>query len=440
MKKLLVILVVLALTVISSLVFAADVTVNGSLDIRSRSFKNLDFSDDTADTSSTAAKDTQSRERIEVNAKVGDTKGKITIENDWDSWGRFEQPMGDGTTSTSYKAADYATTGNPGKASLEVREAWIDFRLPGLPVGVKAGHQLLQLGQGWFFRSMKYGADAWMAYSPMGDNTLAFVDVKVVENNTSQADDADAYVILDSYKLNDNNTVGIDVTMVNDRRGLLLKALSLGGATSTKGSLTNVGLNYTGKVGPVNLKAEVDIQSGKVTNGLDATTDIKFSGNQIVLQASMPMDALTINATLARGSGDKADTADKNEGIVALLDADPHYTFLYEYKTKAGGSQYNLGKGFDNTTALGIGAAYALKSVTVGADVWMLKATEKVDDKTSSNPAVTTNDLGTEIDVKVNWTLAENLTWNWTLGYLVPGNGLGKDTASGVQGVLSMKF
>jgi hypothetical protein len=80
------------------------------------------------------------------------------------------------------------------------------------------------------------------------------------------------------------------------------------------------------------------------------------------------------------------------------------------------------------------------KSLNVGLDLWYLRATEKVHDTQSTDPNATTNDIGTEIDAHVNWKLYENLTWNWMLGWLDPGNGLGKDAATGVQGYLTMKF
>jgi len=82
----------------------------------------------------------------------------------------------------------------------------------------------------------------------------------------------------------------------------------------------------------------------------------------------------------------------------------------------------------------------ATTSLSIGADVWFMQASEKVADVTSTTPGKTTSELGTEVDVKLNWKLADNLTWNWTLGYLDPGKGLGKDASTGAQGVLSMKF
>jgi hypothetical protein len=156
---------------------------------------------------------------------------------------------------------------------------------------------------------------------------------------------------------------------------------------------------------------------------------------------------LSLNFTVARGSGDKAESPDtKNEGMVTIMDADPHYSFLYEYKVAAGGSQRNTGKGFDNTTAVGIGGMMNLsKSVAVGLDLWYFQATEKVENLNTANATDTTSDLGTEIDAKINWKVNDNLSWNWNLGYLMPGDGLAKavdatDAATGIQGILSYKF
>lgn len=444
MKKYVALLAVLALTCLASMAFAADVTVGGSIDFRSRLLQDLDLDKDAAGDQAY----TQERVRVDINAKAGDNlKAKVTIQNDWDTWGKesinevldgttdvvtsvttTDAVLSDGTNTFTGTLVDKVSSGKAGRLGL--REAWVDFMIPGLPVGVKGGHQLLQLGQGWFYRAMLYGADAWLVYAPMGALTLAAVDVKVYEGDNGKSDDMDAYVLLGSYKINDSNTAGIDVTMANDRAGAVTMVLGLGGPTTTEGQLTNVGLNYTGKIGPVNLKAQVDVQTGTATNGAGVDEDIKFSGNQVVVQASMPMDALTINATIARGSGDKEDTADKNEGIVTLMDGDPHYTLIYEYLLPTAGGM----KGFANTTAVSVGVGYKLgDSLSVSLDYWMLQATEKIDDESA---------IGSEIDAKINWKLYDNLTWNWTIGYFTPGDAYATDgdPATAVQGVLSMKF
>ncbi len=96
-------------------------------------------------------------------------------------------------------------------------------------------------------------------------------------------------MLLDVYKLSDAATVGIDLTMANDPRN----TLGFGGAGNTESTQAqNLGLNFNGKTGPVNLKAEVDLQTGKAKGN-----DAKFKGNQVVVQGTMPIDPVTLNFT-----------------------------------------------------------------------------------------------------------------------------------------------
>jgi hypothetical protein len=408
MKKFVVLLVVVALTLVTSAVFAAEVTVGGEVAVRSRNFDNMDMSDATPDTAALGHRDTQQRLKIDVNAKAGDVKGKIQLWNDFETWGGFEAQNG---------------------SALGIREAWVNFNLPGLPVNVTAGHQLLTLGNGWFFRSMHFGSDAWVVATKMGDNTLAFVNVKFAENDAQQSDDADAYSILGAFKLNDDMKIGFDVTNLVDRTD---KA----GATPSKVNLYNVGVNFNGKVGPVALKAELDMQAGDLEDLSAGGTDSSFKGNQLVVQGSVAVAPVTLNFTVARGSGDDNAADNDIESFQNALDIDPHYTFLYEYKMAGPSGTKNFG--FSNTTALGIGATFAAtKSLTIGADFWHLMATEDVPNVVGAG---TTDEIGQEIDVKVNWKVADNLNWNWVVGMFMPGDGMGKDDATGIQGILSFAF
>ncbi len=114
--------------------------------------------------------------------------------------------------------------------------------------------------------------------------------------------------------------------------------------------------------------------------------------------------------------------------------------------------------GFANTTAIGGGVTFAAtKSLTVGADAWFLRATKAVAINGATIGGVpgaddaTSKDVGTEIDLKVNWKMYDNLAWNWTAGIFKPGSaydrnaaaGIGttsSDDVMGIQGVLAFKF
>jgi len=446
MKKFVVLLVVVALSCLGTAAFAADIAVSGSIDIRSRDFNDLNLNDDAPAADAGNTRDTQERVRLTIDAKAGDVKGRISIENDWDTFGRLEQKQADNSTLTG----EYNTTGGGLNHSiLDLREAWINFNLPGIPVNVNVGHQLLQLGNGWFLRNMKYGDDAWVVANVTGANTAAFVDIKAYEGSSAQADDIDGYALLDVFKISDTMAAGIDLTSVNDRRATLVAPAGSGASMN----LQNVGLNFNGVLGPVNLKAEIDYQMGKIKT---PAGDTKFKGNQIVLQGNMAMDPVTVNFTAARGSGNEATDTDYNE-MVTILDADQHYTLLYEYKIPTAGSNVvgaavgpagagEVHTGFANTTALSVGASFAAsKSLNVGVDLWWLQSTEDI----INDAGETTNDLGKEIDAHINWAMYDNLSWNWQVGYFMPGDAYkgmvagvetNQDAATGIQGVLSFKF
>ncbi len=423
MKKFLVVLVIVVMACMSSLAFAADVSVNGSIEYRLRNLVNTDLDDATNDNNNV----TSERVRLNIDAKAGAAlSGRIGIENDWDAWGRFEQAQGTG-------------------GRINLREAWIGFKVPETPVGVKAGHMLLQLGNAWFFRSMKYGSDAWVVYTDIDALHLGVVNIKVAENTTTMADDTDAYAFVATYKLSDTMSAGLNFTNVNDRAGKTFTALyALPAGSIVNANLQNLEAHFAGTVGPVKLQAEVDLQMGDATD--NTQTKSKFKGNQLVLQANIPMDALTINATLARGSGVSAtDNSGDFKEYIALLDGDVHYTLIYEYlvPTAAGQSFQTLHTGFGNTTALSVGAGFNVtKNLMIGADAWWLAATEKV--VNGANDEV--SDLGMEIDAKVNWKLYENLSWNTTLGWFIPGDAYKVSATEdavnshAIQSVLSFKF
>ncbi len=413
MKKFLVAMVVLALVGLSSIALAADVTVGGGIQIRSRDFDTMRFDKDVKTGNQV---DTQERIILNVNAKAGDdVKGKISLWNDFNDWGGasggLERPQGVGFGNST-------TDGN----AFGFREAWINFNLPGIPVNVTGGHQLLQLGDGWFFRSMHFGSDAWVVANVTGNNTVAVVDVKVAEGNVAFShDDVDAYVILDVFKINENMTVGGSLTNVHMGSG---------------NDLYNLELNFGGKLGPVNLKAQADTQSGKDKQD---PAEPKYTGYQIAVKGNVPVDPVTINFLVGMGSGQKATDTDIKQ-VMTFLDVDPHYTFLYEYKlaTAAGAAHTGLA----NTTVISVGAAFAAsKSVNLGLDIYNLTATQKI----VNGQGDESNDVGMEVDAAINWKLYDNLSWNWNLGYFKPGKAFktaaGKtDAATGIQGILALSF
>jgi hypothetical protein len=370
---------------------------------------------------------------MDISATSDNVKGKISLWNDFEDWGRLETNQGNGFgsgTGTDVLAGGPTTTGSGSNGHFGFKEAWLSFNLPGIPVNVTAGHQYLQLGNGWFLQNKHFGSDAWVVANVTGPNTLAFVNIKVNEGSAALAsDDADAYAVLDVFKINEDMTIGIDIANVKVRNSI---PAALGGGTD----LLNYSLNFNGKFGIVKLMAQADVQSGKVTGG---AVEPKFKGNEIVVQGNVGLDPVTINFLLARGSGNKIGDTDI-KGYINFLDINPRYTFLYEYKLA--GASGAAHQGFNNTTALSVGAMFAVsKSVNIGLDVYDLIATEKILNALGEE----SDEIGIEVDAKLNWKLYDNLSWNWDFGYFKPGKAFKTaagttDAAMGAQGILALKF
>ena len=91
MKKFVVLLVVVAISCFSATAFAVEISVSGSLDIRSRDLNDLNLTKDAPADVAGNQRITQERVRLTVDAKAGDdVTARLPIENDWDTTGRTE--------------------------------------------------------------------------------------------------------------------------------------------------------------------------------------------------------------------------------------------------------------------------------------------------------------------------------------------------------------
>jgi hypothetical protein len=523
MKKYLFLVVVACVAAVcwTTAAYAIDVTLSGEAAVRSRWFINTQGAPSSASnptgSSATATGNvnqdgsassfanghadrtidayTQTHFLLEVNIKADNNiKGKLALFNDWDDWGgsgrgAIDQLRGYGNSSDGSSNSNVGNVpansqyNQANGSSAFIREAWIDFMVPGTPVGLKTGRMLGQLGQGWFERSQYGGQDAWLLYVNLGPNTIAFQDVKMNEGATNQGtatvkildtsrsfDDVDLYSIIGTFKPSDSATVSVDLSYLNDRMGMLLlnpngqSTLATGvvtpsGQISTgTGDLWNLGLSYNVKAGPATIKGEFDFQNGHVQNFGSTNGGVDYNGYQGIVMASVPVGMVTFNFNGAYGSGTRPGSSNNGQ-FMPLLDITQHYTYIYEYRLKtAAGSTY---LGFANTTALSAGLmVQASKSIAVGFDTWWLQASEypTAYNQTSKtfvsatlngvSAKANSKDLGVETDVKINWQISPNLSWNWQLCWWSIGNAYKNNYANGgfeddiytAQGVLMLKF
>jgi hypothetical protein len=339
------------------------------------------------------------------------------------------------------------------RTDMKLRQAWIQYTgsgLFGVPSGMKIGHQLLTLGEKQFLNHERFGDDALVLFvNPTKELSLAAVDAKLNEGLPDLArDDLDAYVLMGTYNVDKDNTIGLyysyfnnsDLaqtfpgTMYSDRNGLSFQDLGV----HAHGMLSGI-LNYA---------LEIDTQFGKA-KGQPTYNDYKYGGYAIYLKGGykIPETPLNLRASFAYGSGDKDGTDDnKIKEFQACMGFDSelavdryvHYTQVYERSIATaallqtlGGSGNIIGPsrntGIANTTYYNLGADLtATKDLSLSLDGYILRASkvggwEKTLDPTGALGISVSKNVGWELDFAGSYKLAKNLNYFVDLGYFSPG-------------------
>jgi hypothetical protein len=398
--------------------FAADkpeITLGGKILVRGWYFENAGDYDLPINTESEAMYSTNVF--LTIDAKVSDNVR-----------GFMELETGTSNTSGLYYWGKNSSNDSKADAHMYFRQAWIQYTgsgLLGVPSGIKAGHMLVTLGEKQFLNHERFGDDAiLLTVEPTKELFIGLLTLKINEGLTTiHRDDIDAYTILGTYKLDKENTVGLDYTLVHSD--------ALAGATApyapTVDSLNfqNLGLNANGKVSGLSYAAEVDFQFGKA-KALPGDEDVKFSGYGLFAKLGYMVDPVNLRASFAMGSGDNGDDPTKNKEFQTLVGGDygatarfPHYTQIYERTiTTAAIEQFSGNErttGIANTTYYNLGFdVNPTKDISLSLDGFIIRATKAWYDEQSKS-------VGSEVDFKGTYKIAKNLSYFVEAGVFTPG-------------------
>ena len=344
--------------------------------------------------------------RLRLQADVSkNTMGVIHLETTSD-WAQ--------TTNRSYTSG---TLNAKPASEFGILEAWLLHKgtgLLGIPAGIKVGHMPIALGERQFLDHTRFGDDAIVLFAdPTKELHIGLLTAKFIEDSASNASTADAtaYAALATYKVDKDNTVGVNYTLINDT-GLTGVTLA---TTGQKFNFQNLGLHANGKLADVKYAVEYDTQFGNQSD------TVKFKGYGIFANLGYDIKPVTVRAGYARGSGDAGNTdAAKNKDFQTTLGIvdDVHYTFIYEYTTRDASSNRALGQGtrtngISNTTYYRLGLDTDItKDLKASVDYFILKATEA---------ATGSKDIGNEYNAKLIYKIDKNLTYSITAGILDPG-------------------
>ncbi|TNF55587.1 hypothetical protein EP227_02300 [bacterium] len=330
----------------------------------------------------------------------------------------------------------FGNFGNRKVSELSIRQAYIAHQGSGLlgrTAGIKAGHMLLALGNGIFFDHSQYGDDAIILWTELGDGELSFNYILLEENDVALADDVEVYALAAEYPM-DNMNVSGDITYVDGQN-------QSGGDFDIH--LWNFGLRGDIDVAGFNLYGDVEVQTGEVDNTVGEDAD--FEGWALLVGGDYMIGDIKLAAEFAYGSGQDLEEKDL-EGFVTILPAWEHYTFVYEARTIAATGM--RGTGLTNTMYINVGAeAKPMPDLRAMLDIYWLQADEEAILGLGCTPATCSkdDDLGWEIDWKVEYDIDKNLLYYIEGGYFLPGDAYetptgDADDAYAVRNGLILKF
>jgi len=444
----------------------AEITIGGDIEIRYALWQNIDLNNYAANF------DTQNffdqRVMLHVDAQIAEgLSAFVELDTENYDWGQ---------ETSAFNVPTYLNHQDP---ALEIRQAWINFMIPGLPVGMKIGHQPLALGHGIWLDTSRRGSDAILVYSMpipelliagayvqmsqstpttprilngnpafgrMGPLSLAMVDSAntLVKLETAK-DDADAYALLVNYTWMEGNTVGMNFTYVDDDASL--EGLVDIGLPLHRDHITayNTMLSFDGSIAGINYRGEADWLYINVDTFYGNSEDYIVSALAGMLGADYSVnDMLSVGMEVAYGTGNDGTSDSPNlfyspGNAVFNTATNRHdnayytpynstsYDYAYLYNDKIGqgpqgtGGGYGFSDGFGgfglaNTSYIKLSVGVSpLEAMSAGMDVLVLNASEQL---------VKGQDqfLGVEIDAHMNYDIYDNLALELEGGYFIAGD------------------
>jgi hypothetical protein len=384
---------------------ATQITLGGELRVRGWYLDNINSFAEPVKSDSAGWYD--ERVRLSLDAKVSpNVEGFVQLESNGG------QGYPSGTSNTDKWVWGQGLNTKP--TDMSILQAWIMYSgsgLLGMPSGIKIGHMPLALGQMQFFDHTKFGDDAIVLFAnPVKEMEVDLLDIKFAEENKFRNnDDIEGYVGILTYKLDDKNSIGANYTYLNSPEG---------GPFGPEFSPQDLSLTGSGNIAGLGWKFEGDMQFGKVNADVDA------KGWAVLAGLNYAIDPINIRGSFAYGSGNKTDS-DNFKQFITFLGDDQHYTLVYDYQvlTAGGGSHGAFGSGIANTTYYNLGIdVKPVKDLALSLDGYILRASQDTFFTGASTIGGLSKNVGWEVDGKLVYNIAKNLTYEADGGYMHAGS------------------
>lgn len=200
------------------------------------------------------------RARLKFDAIMGkNLSGTIFFEMDSTRWGE----TGDGRNKVGYWSGD--------RAALEIKNLYIDFGVPGIPIpiSVRAGLHPLSIRPNMMIYTDGMGITGNINVAPANIQLLWF---KALENKDYASDDVDVYGLHANAKI--GSFIAGGYALYYDMKTFPLAD----GAISNQADMWWLGVYADGKVGPVNINFDFIYDTGKVESITAGIRDVDYRG------------------------------------------------------------------------------------------------------------------------------------------------------------------
>ena len=325
---------------------------------------------------------------------------------------------------------------------MTLMQAWGKVDLPFAPVSLKIGRQPILLSDNGLYlntgisKTFAFVADIHHPAANLRIGTVKLYEGTREKGVNEDHDDADINFV-SVKKKTCCHTFGAFLAYHTDFSSAAL-------APGFKRTTTNLGVTSKGKVGPLTYKAEFDYMVGK-EEGTGGASDVDIAGYAFMAGVGLPpIGKASVGLEVGMGSGDDPDTPDKNEGYIPPGPFYP-YAWAYEYRfihwlwnssrspvpgqgtavNKATvGVKETLAPGLENTIYAKIGAKAKLTKSVSGALALvylMAQQAKPIQDPTGA-PFDPGKNIGIEVDTILNYVLSKHFSYQFILGYVIPGN------------------
>jgi hypothetical protein len=213
------------------------------------------------------------------------------------------------------------------------------------------------------------------------------------------------------------------------------------------------GTAFSGKIGKATLKGEVDVLTGKdnianANSGANQNNDVNngdLGGFTAYADLKVPVGKGTFGALFGFGTGDSDPMSGKGNIVKIRTNGFFYVTEVWEdsiMPDEEGITPQGLGspgsrgyREFENTTMVQVSYAHPIRKARVFASASLMRATEALRPWSDVNKngfidpgefgTASSNNLGKEVDVLVDWTVIPNVVFTVRGGYMWAGDAAG---------------